>query len=122
MSRFVVLFHETPTGHARSSHYDLMLEQGGVLWTWSLDQLPTPDHTVAAEKLADHRLTYLDYEGEISRGRGTVTRIDTGDYELLEQSTNRIRVEMRGAKLRGILTLAQPAQDSDQWAALLVNA
>src|SRR5882724_3306447 len=68
MPRFVILRHETPPGFARPAHWDFMLECGGVLRTW---------------EMADHRLAYLEYEGEVPGGRGTVSRWDEGRYEIL---------------------------------------
>lgn len=121
MPRFVVLFHEMPAGAPRTSHYDLMLEQEGTLRTWSLDQLPGAGQTVPAIQLADHRLTYLDYEGEVSNNRGTVRRVDAGEFELLELSATTVRAAIRGARLHGILTLNQQATDSSQWSAVLTS-
>jgi hypothetical protein len=37
-------------------------------------------NTVDAQRIADHRLAYLEYEGPISGGRGTVRRLDGGSY------------------------------------------
>ena len=87
MPRYVVLEHETPAGYARPRHWDLMLETGGALRTWALDEPPERvrsgqgEHSVQGELLRDHRLAYLDYEGPVSGDRGTVVRWDTGEYE-----------------------------------------
>jgi hypothetical protein len=129
MRRFVVLHHETPPGYERAAHYDLMLEWPAteapaarlppsgpgaasvpaVLRTWALATLPTPEGTLQAELLPDHRLEYLEYEGPVRGGRGTVTRYDAGTYELLHQSEGALRVRLRGAQLRGILLLESQA-------------
>jgi hypothetical protein len=45
-----------------------------------------------AERLADHRVAYLEYEGEISGGRGSVRRVAEGVVENLQESENRIEV------------------------------
>ena len=89
-----------------------MLEHDGTLWTWSLAELPQPGQSVSAEKLADHRLAYLDYEGDISNNRGTVTRVDQGDFDLLEHSSSIVRTTIRGSKLCGLLTIAQ---ETNHW-------
>jgi hypothetical protein len=143
MPRFVVLLHETPPGYPRPSHYDLMLEQGEVLWTWACDRLPiatgsgvfggespsitkspsppmTPDplaagEAIVAERLPDHRLAYLDYEGGVSEGRGSVRRIDAGEYEPLDAPQGSIRVRLWGTLLRGTLTLSPLAADPGRW-------
>lgn len=43
----------------------------------ALDQLPV-GATIAAERIADHRQLYLDFEGQISGGRGQVRRLAHG--------------------------------------------
>lgn len=75
MPRYVLLAHDWPT-----PHFDLLLECGDVLKSWRLLAGPTPGVTVPAEPNADHRLAYLDYEGEVSGGRGTVRRVAAGEY------------------------------------------
>jgi hypothetical protein len=53
----------------------------------------------------DHRLTYLDYEGEVSGKRGSVTAWDTGTYEAMEWTDTRIRLALAGRKLKARLVL-----------------
>lgn len=43
-----------------------------------------------AERLADHRAAYLEYEGEVTGGRGQVVRAASGDAEVLFESTTAI--------------------------------
>lgn len=105
MPRFVILRHETPPGHARPLHWDLMLEAGDVLRTWALEREPEPNCEIAAELLPDHRLAYLTYEGPVSHNRGSVTRWDAGEYHALEESPQRLRLIVKGSWLRGIATL-----------------
>src|SRR6476620_1293766 len=101
MPRFVVLWHQTPPGYPRGSHFDLMLEQGDVLLTWALDHLPKPGENVIAQRLPDHRLTYLDFEGDVQGDRGTVSRVDVGEYEWLPETATLLIAGLRGNKLRG---------------------
>jgi hypothetical protein len=115
MPRFVVLRHEMPAGDPRPDHYDLMLEQGSVLWTWTCSRLPDEAEPVEAERLPDHRLLYLEFEGDLSGGRGCVRRIDAGDYTLLPTSAGEIAVHLRGAQLHGTLTLARLLDDPSRW-------
>jgi len=75
MSRYVILTHDHPF-----PHWDLMLEDGGTLRTWRLLSEPGAGRVVPAERLGDHRLAYLDYEGPVSGGRGVVARWDHGTY------------------------------------------
>ncbi len=79
---FVFHYH---TGY-QSPHYDLMLHSGDALATWqleiSLSQIGE-QQTISVRKIQDHRLFYLTYEGEVSRERGKIKRIDFGYYEPL---------------------------------------
>src|SRR5262245_55078670 len=101
MPRFVLLYHDYPAGYERPSHWDFMLETGDVLHTWALEQLPSDwqlahsrttavypncpaiatSNDVAAVRLGDHRRDYLELEGPLSGGRGTVVRAAAGVYE-----------------------------------------
>lgn len=92
MPRFVILTHDHPF-----RHWDLMLEEGPGLRTWRLTEAPQPGRAIAAERLPDHRCEYLDYEGPVSGGRGTVRRVDHGTYDVpVPSCPNRIR--LRGAR------------------------
>jgi hypothetical protein len=96
-----------------SGHWDLMLERHGALMTWRLAELPAawqgaqPDANVQlrAERIADHRLAYLDYEGPVSHNRGHVTRVDYGDFEILEETSAVIRVRLNGVSLKAVVRL-----------------
>ena len=78
--QFVVLYHESPPGHDRSNHWDLMFEQDNTLATWALDEMLQPGVSIEAIKLAPHRLDYLQYEGPVSGDRGSVSRVLEGTY------------------------------------------
>lgn len=90
--RFVLLEHDlraaaagTPGGQI---HWDLMIETAAdeKLTTWRLlaDPLRTSGEIVA-EPIGVHRREYLEFEGELSGGRGQVRRIDRGEIEILER-------------------------------------
>jgi hypothetical protein len=119
--RFVVLRHDFPDGAGRPLHWDFMLEAGDVLRTWALAEQPGPAGTSCfAQKLADHRLVYLDYEGEISGNRGTVSRLDGGDYapaedELIGNDSSAVVVTLNGALLRGPAALVPCGGDDQRW-------
>jgi len=68
-----------------------MLEAGSVLRTWALLEPPAGAGEQAAEALPDHRPEYLSYEGEVSGGRGSVTRWDEGMFEPLNCPAAQIR-------------------------------
>jgi hypothetical protein len=102
MPRFVVLTHDHPF-----LHWDLMLEQGEILRTWRLAQPPDAEGPIDAEALPDHRLAYLDYEGPVSGGRGTVERWDVGTYELVQFAADRLQVRFAGRRLSGDASIAR---------------
>ena len=105
MPRYVVLFHELPATDARGSHWDVMLERNGTLLTWATDQRPKRGVVLMAERLADHRVAYLDYEGPISQNRGTVTQVDAGDFDWVEFQPDWSAVRVTSGDLIGALIL-----------------
>ena len=105
MPRFVILHHVMPVFAQRASHWDFMLKSQGVLRTWAMEELPTSQTVIGCQRLADHRLAYLQYEGPISRDRGTVSRWDQGEYLLELDTPERIVVFLRGIRLQGRVEL-----------------
>jgi hypothetical protein len=77
--RYAILHH---TG-VPAPHYDLVFEltPGGRLATWRSPDWPVQSGTLV-ERLADHRLAYLDYEGPVSDNRGHVARVLGGTLRL----------------------------------------
>lgn len=113
MGRMVLLRHDLPDG---SHHYDWMLERenGRALLTFRVGvRLDEPGCTrFDATRLGDHRAAYLTYEGDVSGGRGRVTRVAAGTVEGLRDEpgagvvTARVCwggawVEVRGARTAG---------------------
>lgn len=92
-----------------------MVETGSVLATWALPLPPNRNHEFPAQSLPDHRITYLEYEGPVSDGRGSVVRWDTGTYELVEQTDGRLVLNLSGDKLVGQVELTRLSDESDQW-------
>jgi hypothetical protein len=77
--RFVILAH-TVNGQ---THYDLMLEVPGQekLRTIQIANWPLQvGESCGAKQIGDHRRAYLDYEGEVSGGRGVVSRVAAGTW------------------------------------------
>jgi len=105
MPRFVLLKHDTPAGHSKPTHWDLMLEDGAKLKTWTLWQFPEMGVPCVAIPDADHRIAYLDYEGPVSNDRGFVTRADGGTYVKMETNANRLSFRLEGKLLCGELIL-----------------
>jgi len=91
-------------------HYDLRLEDGGVLKSWAIPK--TPLNTGGIKRLAvqteDHPLGYEDFEGTIPEnqyGAGTVEIWDKGTYCALEATPAKIVVELSGRRLKGRFAL-----------------
>lgn len=86
-SDFVILHHRDP-GPGREDHWDLMFRVEQHLVTFQIAQncLVTSEQEVVflshfqATQLPDHRLAYLEYEGAVSRNRGSVQRLVRGSY------------------------------------------
>ena len=99
MQRFVILCHQSAAGN----HWDVMLETDMALRTWSIPpQCPTGlAFACQAIALPEHRKHYLDYEGEVSGNRGTVSRIDAGTYEQLSPES----FVLHGTNFTGKLTV-----------------
>jgi hypothetical protein len=115
MPRFALLIHDSPRG----LHYDLLLESGDVLKTWALPQLPVPGVEMECEALADHRPLYLDHEGPISGGRGSVMRFDHGTYHSRTWTDREITIEISGEKIRGAIELRQESEQTQCWRLVL---
>jgi hypothetical protein len=107
--RFVVLEH-----HWRGVHWDLMLQWGETLRTWALEHSPLTTGPIPATPLPDHRLRYLDYEGPISGGRGSVVQWDRGTYELLAETESGVQVRLTGSRLNGEFEVVQQS-GTGQW-------
>jgi hypothetical protein len=118
--RFVVQRHTVQAGEV---HFDLMIESDdrAVLVTFQLER-PPGEPGAWGQRSFDHRLRYLDYEGEIGGDRGRVDLWDrgelsdvegdprgnhylalfegdrlTGPYELRERTDGRVRFVMSEA-------------------------
>ena len=77
--RYVILRHDDVV----EPHFDLMFETlpGSMLATWRSALWPIV-YPLEITRLRDHRRLFLEYEGEISGGRGSVTRVTDGDCEV----------------------------------------
>lgn len=76
--------------HASRLHYDLRLEQDGVLKCWSVPKglPPNPGIKRLAVATEDHPLEYLTFEGTIPKGQygaGNMWVFASGKYEITKQ-------------------------------------
>ncbi len=87
-------------GGERRDHFDWLFEGHTALATWAVGRW-LPADSIAWQsviRLPDHRPVYLDYEGEISGQRGWVSRVEAGEYELLEQTPQESRLRLSGGR------------------------
>lgn len=104
--------------HARSLHWDLRLERGGVLVSWAVPKGLPPDPKInhLAVHTEDHPMEYAAFEGEIPRGEyggGTVTIWDRGSYETEKWSDREIKFVLHGDRVSGRFVLFQT--DGKNW-------
>lgn len=110
---------------ARRLHYDLRLEDDGVLMSWAVPQGISLDPSVKrfAAHTEDHPLDYAGFEGTIPDGeygagsmivwdRGTLTLID-GDGHGLEHG--KLLFDLNGYKVRGRFTLVKTTKGPNEW-------
>ena len=99
---------DDPTGD-RGDHFDFMLSppefgpedssvsRGELLWTWAIHTNPLDQSLplkCSAERLPDHRVAYLEYEGPISGDRGRVQQVAKGTYEAANWSEEQIELRL----------------------------
>jgi DNA ligase D-like protein (predicted 3'-phosphoesterase) len=104
---FVVQEH-----HARRLHYDLRLENGGVLRSWAVPK-GIPDSTEQkrlAVQTEDHPIEYAKFEGTIPAGQygaGTVKIWDHGSFEPKVWDENMVEFTLNGQRLKGRYVLVR---------------
>jgi len=98
--RWAILRHDVP---GEGWHLDLVLARpdSEPLVTFRLPDTAAPALLGGtrpclnpAARLPDHRRLYLDYEGEIPAGRGTVTRLAAGPLGWLEFGESKLRATL----------------------------
>lgn len=111
---------------ARTLHYDLRLEWGGVLKSWAVPKGFSTDtrERHLAIQTEDHPLSYAHFEGMIPAGEygaGTVEIWDKGTYTSLKEGqsleeaidTGEITVWFQGNKLKGSYALIRTSYGDD---------
>jgi len=104
---FVLLEHDAPDG----VHWDFIIEVPGCehLPTWRLlnNPLAAPGEN-PAERIADHPPHFLEYEGALRAGLGSVRRLDRGEAEITEFAAGVLRAKLFGESLRGGVEILIP--------------
>lgn len=96
--------------HATNLHYDLRLEEDGVLRSWAIPKgMPS---RAGVKRLAietePHPFKYLDFEGVIPKdeyGGGTMWVFARGEYEVLEKSPKKIKFKLDSPQMKGTYTI-----------------
>jgi hypothetical protein len=116
-NQFVIQKHCTPDG----GHWDLMLQIENTLWTWRLHHPPEhiQDTPTAVEKIADHPLRFLTYEGPVQNDTATVKIEDHGSFKLINHTTTDIEFEANGQTLAGRFQLH--CEQDDIWNLLRIQ-
>ena len=96
-------------------HYDLRLEDGGVLKSWAIPKgMPTSGKHLAIQT-PDHSISYGKWEGTIKSGYGAGdVKIDTsGKYKTLSKDSKKWKFEILSGKYKGVWTLTK--WKDDKW-------
>lgn len=123
---FVIQKHSS-----RRLHYDLRLEDEGVLKSWAVTKEPPTEPGVKrlAVRVEDHPYEYIGFHGEIPEGQygaGTVEIWDRGVYRPLLQgepdrstagaiSRGALKFELEGKRLKGRYVLYRFKDEGDNW-------
>jgi bifunctional non-homologous end joining protein LigD len=128
---FVIQKHD-----ATSLHFDLRLEEGGVMKSWAVPKGPSLDPSVKrlAMQVEDHPMEYNTFEGTIPKGQyggGTVMIWDRGTYTADEAGpegdeaavregleAGKLAFTFHGKRLHGSFALVRTKRGSDdkpQW-------
>ena len=112
LPQFVVQEHRTPDG----VHWDLMLQRNEILWTWRVNRpaAEVGNTPLPLEKIADHPLRFLTYEGPVQNQTGNVHITDRGLFEVIEQTPTLLTVFFDGLHLKGRFILSK-IDNEQQW-------
>jgi bifunctional non-homologous end joining protein LigD len=90
--------------HASRLHYDLRLEQNGVLKSWAVPKglPPRPGIRRLAVNVEDHPLEYVNFEGAIPKGEyggGTMWKFAQGRYEITKEKKDGFYFRLQSREL-----------------------
>jgi hypothetical protein len=92
--RFVLHRHTRGSGKA---HWDLMFEKGQMLETYRLEAWPgSKDAAIEGEKIFEHPLKFLSYQGSVNKGAGCVIMEDCGSYSVVSETAGEVIIKLSG--------------------------
>lgn len=113
--RFTISLHRVASGLKRQSspdvqpstpvtdHLDWFFQQTRdnslPLKTLATSVVLAASPQIEATLLPDHRVRYLDYDGEVSGNRGCVQRLVTGTYETIKSDTTQFIIRVVNASI-----------------------
>jgi len=108
--RFVVQQHDATT-----LHFDLRIEDGGVLRSWAVPKGPSMDPAVRrlAVPVEDHSIAAGEFEGVhegSSRGSGAVIIWSEGTVDVLRNEPGHLSFQLHGRKLAGGFALTRTGE------------
>ena len=108
--RFVVQQHDATT-----LHFDLRIEDGGVLRSWAVPKGPSMDPAVRrlAVPVEDHSMAAGEFEGVhegSTRGSGAVIIWDEGTVDLVRKEPGHLSFVLHGHKLAGGFALTRTGE------------
>jgi DNA ligase D-like protein (predicted ligase)/DNA ligase D-like protein (predicted polymerase)/DNA ligase D-like protein (predicted 3'-phosphoesterase) len=111
--------------HATRLHYDLRLEQGGVLKSWAVPKglPPSPGILRLAVSTEDHPLEYIDFEGTIPKGQyggGRVWIYARGKYGITKEKKDGFYFRLESREVSAEYRLHHTR--GNEWLLGLVNA
>lgn len=118
----VLLHHQTPPDLSPpvASHLDWLLENPldpqGPLLCWRV-VIPCDQWAARGQveliRISDHRRSYLQFEGELTGGRGSVKRVDQGIAKVLDWTETGGTLELTLSQFTGRVALRATA--GDRW-------
>ena len=105
--RFIIHDHIT-----KDRHYDLMIETGDdLLITWRIMpadlEMLIKGNEVKISRILDHEKYFLDFEGDLSSGKGSVSIYDQGNSRIIKNLTDTFVFELSGQIFQGRIELFQ---------------
>jgi len=99
-------------------HYDLRLEQNGVLASWAIPKglPPRPGISRLAVKVEDHPLEYVNFEGQIPEGEyggGMMWKFAHGRYEITKEKKDGMYFRLQSRELNAEYRAHHTAEN--QW-------